>query len=192
VVATAVYRPQLVRPWVERALAPRGGTASLADLRLSLSPPALELSGLAIAGPPDEGDLLRLDHLTCELIPRAFLQGGAWLRHVEVKGLVFERPRPREPKGPPDLTPLTRLFDIEDLSLVDARLLVALPQGNLTADELFLRLVPGEGGNRAFKGSGEVTFRRKEQTVARGTLSVRGNVTPGPRSKPTWSLRRAT
>lgn len=179
-VALAVYRPQLVRPWVERALTPRGGTASLADLRLSLSPPTLELSGLAIAGPPGEGDLLRLDHLTCELIPRAFLQGGAWLRHVEVKGLVFERPRPRETKGPPDLTPLTRLFDIEDLSLTDARLLVALPQGDLTADELSLRLVPGEGGIRALNGDGEVTIRRKEQTVARGTLSARGNVTPGP------------
>ena len=180
VAALAVYRPQLIRPWVERALTPRVGTASLGDLRLSLSPPALELSGLAIAGPPGEGDLLRLDHLTCELIPGAFLHGGAWLRHVEVKGLVFERPRPRETKGPPDLTPLTWLFDIEDLSLTDARLLVALPQGNLTADELFLRLVPGEGGIRAFNGDGEVTFRRKEQTVAGGTFSARGNVTPGP------------
>ena len=180
VAALAVYRPQLLRPWVERALTPRGGTASLADLRLSLSPPALELSGLAIAGPPGEGDFLRLDHLTCELIPGALLHGGAWLRHVEVKGLVFERPRPRETKGPPDLTPLTWLFDIEDLSLTDARLLVALPQGNLTADELFLRLVPGEGGIRAFNGDGEVTFRRKEQTVAGGTFSARGNVTPGP------------
>jgi hypothetical protein len=180
VAALAVYRPQLLRPWVERALTPRGGTASLAELRLSLSPPALELSGLAIAGPPGEGDRLRLDHLTCELIPGALLHGGAWLRHVEVKGLVFERPRPRETKGPPDLTPLTWLFDIEDLSLTDARLLVALPQGNLTADELFLRLVPGEGGIRAFNGDGEVTFRRKTQTVAGGTFSARGNVTPGP------------
>ena len=180
VAALAVYRPQLLRPWVERALTPRGGTASLAELRLSLSPPALELSGLAIAGPPGEGDRLRLDHLTCELIPGAFLHGGAWLRHVEVKGLVFERPRPRETKGPPDLTPLTWLFDIEDLSLTDARLLVALPQGNLTADELFLRLVPEEGGIRAFNGDGEVTFRRKEQTVAGGTFSARGNVTPVP------------
>lgn len=180
VAALAVYRPQLLRPWVERALTPRGGTASLADLRLSLSPPALELSGLAIAGPPGEGDRLLLDHLTCELIPRAFLRGGAWLRHVEVKGLVFERPRPRETKGPADLTPLTRLFDIEDLSLTDARLLLALPQGSLIADELFVRLVPGEAGIRAFSGDGKITFRRKEQTVAGGTLSARGNVTPGP------------
>jgi hypothetical protein len=29
---------------------------------------------------------------------------------------VFERPRPRETEGPPDLTALTRLFDIEDQS----------------------------------------------------------------------------
>jgi hypothetical protein len=179
-VALAVYRPQLVRPWVERALTPRGGTASLAALKLSLSPPALELSGLAIAGPPREGDFYRLDHLQVELIPRRFLQGGPWLRHMEVRGLVFERPRPRETKGPLDLTPLTRLFDIEDLSLTDARLRVALPQGDLTADGVHASLVPGEGGIRAFHGVGELTFRRKESTIAEGTLSARGNITPGP------------
>jgi len=180
IVALAVYRPQLVRPWVERALTPRGGTASLAALRLSLTPPALELSGLAIAGPPPEGDLLRLDHLQFELIPRRFLHGGPWLRHVEARGLVFERPRPRETKGPPDLTPLTRLFDIEDLLLSDARLRVALPQGDLAADNVRLSLVPGEGGIRLLSGYGELTFRRKEKTIAQGTLSARGNVTPGP------------
>jgi hypothetical protein len=180
IVAMAAYRPQLVRPWVERALTPRGGTASLAALRFSLSPPALELSGLAIAGPPHEGDFFRLDHLQCELIPRRLFHGGPWLRHVEARGLVFERPRPRETKGPPDLTPLTRLFDIEDLSLTDARLRVALPQGDLSADGVFLRLFPGEGGIRAFNGSGEVTFRRKESTIAEGKLSAEGNVTHGP------------
>jgi hypothetical protein len=179
-VALAVYRPQLVRPWVERALTPRGGTASLAALRLSLTPPALELSGLAIAGLPPEGDLLHLDHLQFELIPRRFLHGGPWLRHVEARGLVFERPRPRETKGPPDLTPLTRLFDIEDLSISDARLRVALPQGDLAADNVRLSLVPGEGGIRVLSGYGELTFRRKENTIAQGTLSARGNVTPGP------------
>jgi hypothetical protein len=179
-VAVAVYRPQLVRPWVERALTPRGGTASLAALRLSLAPPALELSGLTIAGPPSEGNLLRLDHLQCEPIPRRFLHGGPWLRHVHVRGLVFERPRPRETEGPPDLTPLTRLFDIEDLSVSDARLRIALPQGDLTADNVSLSLVPGKGGIRAFRGDGELAFRRKESTIAKGTLSARGNVTPGP------------
>ena len=179
-VALAVYRPQLVRPWVERALTPRGGTASLAALSLSLSPPALELSDLAIAGPPEEGDFFRLDHLQCELIPRRLFHEGPWLRHVEVRGLVFERPRPRETKGPPDLTPLTRPFDIEDLSLTDARLRVALPQGDLTADGVNLSLVPGEGGIRAFHGDGELTFRQKENTIAQGKLSARGNVTPGP------------
>ena len=178
--ALAVYRPQLLRPWVQRALTPRGGTASLAGLRLSLAPPALELSGLAIAGPPHEGDLLHLDLLRFELIPGRLFRDGPWLRHVEARGLVFERPRPRETKGPPDLTPLTRLFDIEDLSLTDARLLVALPQGDLAADGVRLSLIPGEGGIRRFSGYGELTFRRKGSTIAQGKLSARGNVTPGP------------
>ena len=179
-VALAVYRPHLLRPWVQRALTPRGGTASLAVLRLSLTPPTLELSGLVIAGPPREGDLLRLDHLRFELIPGRLFHDGPWLRHVEGRGLVFERPLPREAKGPPDLTPLTWLFDIEDLSLTDARLRVTLPQGDLAADGVRLSLIPGEGGVRRFSGYGKLTFRRNESTSVEGNLFARGNVTPGP------------
>ena len=179
-VTLAVYRPQLIRPWVQRALTPRGGTASLAGLRLSLTPPTVALSGLVIAGPPREGDLLRLDHLQFELIPGRFFHGGPWLRHVEAKGLVFERPRPREAEGPPDLTPLTRLFDIEDLSLTDARLRVAMPQGVLAVDGLRLSLAPGKGGMRAFSGSGDLSFHEKGSPVFAAKLSARGTVTPEP------------
>jgi hypothetical protein len=179
-VALAVYRPALVRPWVQRALTPRGGTASLAGLRLSLTPPTVALTGLVIEGPPREGDLLRVDHLQFELIPGRFFHGGPWLRHVEARGLVFDRPRHRETSGPPDLTPLTRLFDVEDLSLTDARFRVTLPQGNLAADGVRLNLVPAEGGIRRFSGYGGLSFRRKEAPVAEGSLSADGKVTPGP------------
>ena len=179
-VALTLYRPQLVRPWVERALTPRGGTASLSGLRVSLAPPALTLSGLAIAGPPQEGDILRLSHLRFELIPRSFLHGGPWFRHVEATGLVFDRPKPRETKDPLDLEPLTRLFDIEDLSLADARLRMAMPQGDLAVDGVRLSLIPGENGVRAFNGYGELTFRRNGSVIAEGKISAKGTVTPDP------------
>lgn len=179
-VALAVYRPQLLRPMVQRALAPRGGSATLADLRLTLSPPTLTLSGLAIAGPPKEGELLRLDYARVEWIPGRFSREGPWLRHVEARGLVFERSRPKETTGPPDLTPITRIFDVEDLSLTDARIRMALPQGILEADGLRVRLAPGEGGIRSFIGEGEISFRRNGSTLARGKITSRGKVTPGP------------
>ena len=180
-VTLAVYRPQLLRPWVERALTPRGGTASLSEITVSLAPPSLALSGLAIAEPPSgEGDLLRVDHLRFELIPGRLFRGGPWLRHVEARGVIYERPRPRESDGPPDLTPLTRLFDIEDLSLANARLRVALPQGVLAVDGVRLSLSPGEGGMRAFSGSGDLSFRGKGSPVFAAKISARGTVTPEP------------
>jgi hypothetical protein len=179
-VALAVYRPQLLRPLVQRALAPRGGSASLAGLKLTLSPLALTIEGLVIAGPPQEGDRLRMDHLRVEVIPGRILHGGPWMRRVEASGLFFERLRPREPKGPPDLTPLTRLFDIEELSLSDARLRLALPQGSLAADALRLSLLPGEGGIRRFNGDWELSFRRNGSTVVEGKVFARGKVIPGP------------
>ncbi|MCR4308687.1 MAG: hypothetical protein NUW14_01480 [Deltaproteobacteria bacterium] len=180
-VTLAVYRPQLIRPWVQRALTPRGGTASLSGIKVSLSPPALALSGLAIAPPPSgEGDLLRVDHLRFELIPGRLFHGGPWLRHMEARGVIYERPRPRETEGPLDLTPLTRLFDIEDLSLTDARLRVAMPQGVLAVDGLRLSLAPGEGGMRAFSGSGDLSFRGNGSPVFTAKLSARGTVTPEP------------
>jgi len=179
-VALAVHRPALVRPWIQRALTPRGGTASLAGLEISLTPPTVALSGLVIAGPPREGDLLRMDHLRLELIPGRLFHGGPWVRHVEARGVVYERSRPRETEGLPDMTPLTRLFDIEDLSLTDARLRVVLPRGDLAVDGLRLRLAPGEGGIRAFTGTGEFTFRGKESPVFAAKLSARGTVTSEP------------
>ena len=168
IVALAIYRPALVRPWAERALTPRGGSASLAGLKISLTPPTVVLSGLVVAGPPREGDLMRLDHLKFELIPGRFFHGGPWLRHVEARGVIFERPRPRGTEGPPDLTALTRLFDIEDLSLTDARLRMAIPQGVLSVDGLRLSLAPGEDRMRAFSGIWGVVLSRKWKTRLRG------------------------
>jgi hypothetical protein len=180
-VTLGIHRPQLLRPWVERALTPRGGTASLAGLRVSLTPPTVTLSGLSIAGPPSgEGDLLRVDHLRFELIPGRFFHGGPWLRRVEARGAIYERPRPRETEDPPDLTLLTRLFDIEDLSLTDARVRVAMPQGVLAVDRVRLSLTRGEGGLRAFVGSGESSFHANGGLVFAARLSARGTVTPDP------------
>jgi len=182
-VLTAVgvaLRPHLLRPLLERALAPRGGSATLAGLNLSRNPLSLTLSGLVIAGPPQEGDLLRLDHLRVEPNLDRLFHGGPRLRRVEARGLVVERPRPRETEGPPDLTPLTGLFDIEELTLTDARLRLALPPGNLAVDGLSLRLTPGEGGIRRLSGDGELIFRRNGSLLAGGTIKARGKVTPGP------------
>jgi hypothetical protein len=179
-VALAVHRPALFRPWMQRALTPRGGTASLAGLKISLTPPTVVISGLMIAGPPREGDLITLDHLQFELIPARFLHGGPWLRHVEARGVIFERPGPRETEGPPDLTALTRLFDIEDLSLTDARLRIAMTRGVLSVDGLRLNLAPGEGGVRAFDGFGDLSFREKGRNVFASKFSARGTVTTEP------------
>ena len=123
---------------------------------------------------------MRLDHLKFELIPGRFFHGGPWLRHVEARGVIFERPRPRGTEGPPDLTALTRLFDIEDLSLTDARLRMAIPQGVLSVDGLRLSLAPGEDRMRAFSGSGELSFRGNGRPVFAAKLSARGTVTPEP------------
>ncbi|HEY7528434.1 MAG TPA: hypothetical protein VH660_04730, partial [Candidatus Deferrimicrobiaceae bacterium] len=179
-VALAVYQPQLLRPLLQRALTPWGGSATIADLRLTLRPPTLTLTGLSIDGPPKEGERLRLEHVRAEWIPGRLFGAGPWMRHVEARGLVFERPRPKDTGGPPDLTPITRLFDIEDLSLTDARFRMALAQGILEADGLRVSLVPGEGGIRSFSGEGELAFRRDGSTYARGRLAARGKVTPGP------------
>lgn len=179
-VALAVYRPQMLVPLVERALTPRGGSASLAGMTVTLRPLALSLEGLSITPPPGEGDLLRLDRVRVEAALGRLLRGGPWLRRVEAAGLLFERSQPRPAAGPPDLTPLTRLFDIEELSLTDARLRLALPHGDLAAHGLGLVLAPGEGGVRRFLGSTELTFARNGSTLAEGTLTARGEVSAGP------------
>ena len=179
-VALAVYRPQLLLPLVRRALVPAGGSASLGGVSVVLNPPAVTLSGLAIRGRPQEGDVLELDRLRVEWDPARLVRGGPRWRRVEVSGLVFERPRPLESKEPPDLTPLSRLFDIEYLSVDDARLRLALSQGILAVDGLRLNLAPGVGGIRGVSGDGHLTLRRDGSVVAAGRIAANGKVTPGP------------
>ena len=191
-VALAVRQPELIRPYVQRALAPRDGSATLAGLGVTLSPPTLAISGLVISGPPGEGELLRIDRLQAELITARIFGSGPWLRHVEAKGVVFERLRPSESEAPLDLTPLTRLFDIEDLSLTDARVRLAFPGGDLAAESLRLSLVPGEGGIRALTGDGKLTFSRNGSVVAEGNLAVRGKVTADPAIEVDLELAPAT
>ncbi len=178
--ALIAKRPDLALPWVRRALTPRGGSASLAKLEISLDPPSIALSGLSIAWPAPGGDLLRLDRLRAEPIPGRLFGGGPWLRHVEANGLVFERPRPGETKGPPDLSPLNRLFDVEDLSMTESRLRIAFPRGELAADRLQVRMTPSGAGVRRLDVSAELAVRRNGATVAAGTLSAEGKVVPGP------------
>lgn len=179
-VALAVYRPQMLVPLVERALTPTGGSASLAGMTVTLRPPALLLEGLSISPPAGEGDLLRLDRVRVEAALGGLLRGGPRLRRVEASGLLFERSQARPPAGPPDLTPLTRLFDIEELSLTDARLRLALPHGDLAAHGLRVSLAPGEGGVRRFRGNADLTFARNGSTLAEGTLTARGEMSAGP------------
>lgn len=179
-VALAVNRPRLVRPLVQWVLAPRGGTAILSGLNVGLSPPALTLSGLAIAGPPREGDRLRLDFLRAEVALDRLFSGGPWLRSVEARGLVFERSRPRTSEAPPDLTALSRLFDVESLSLSGARLRLALNSGTFAADGLRLQMSTGEGGIRNLSGNGELSFWGSGSALAQGKLAARGTMTPGP------------
>jgi len=179
-VTLAVKRPHLIRPLVQWALAPRGGTATLSGLNVSLSPPALTLSGLAIARPPRESDRLQLDHLRVEPALGRIFSGGPWLRRIEARGLVFERSRPRVAAGPPDLTPLSRLFDIENLSLSDVRLRLALTTGNLAADVPRLEMSPGDGGIRRLSGNGELSFRGTGAARAEGRFAARGTMMPGP------------
>jgi hypothetical protein len=115
-----------------------------------------------------------------EPVPGAIFRAGPWLRRVAASGLVYARTRPRETEGPPDLPPITRLFDIEELALSDARFRIALAQGELSADGVRISLNPGEGGGRRFEGNGKLAFRRQGSAVAEGSLAARGTVTAEP------------
>jgi len=95
------------------------------------------------------------------------------LRHVEARGLVFERPRPHEAKGR-RLTPLTRLFDIEDLSLTDARLRVACPRRSRC--RRVVCWIPGRGHSPLQRHRG-LTFGRR-------THHPQGNYSPAELSRP--------
>ncbi|MBI5017037.1 MAG: hypothetical protein HZB55_16320 [Deltaproteobacteria bacterium] len=188
--AVLVARPDLFRSLLLRALAPAGGHASASRLSLTLNPPALVLDDLSLAGPRPDDDRLTIDHLGVEFAPRRLLDGGPWLARVETRGLRFERTRPRPTERPPDLTALRWVFRMRELSVSDARVLFAVPQGIVKVEGLRVSLAPDRGVNRRFRGEATVSLSRGASTLAVGNVESVGLAVPGPALEAALSLTR--
>jgi hypothetical protein len=180
-IGAALRDPGRVAPLLQRLIAPRGGSASAKRIGLSLDPPSVTLSGLAVSGPSGGGERVRVDRLRLEADFARIARGGPWLRRVEAEGVVVEwTGGARTSTGPLDLTPLSRLFLMETLLVKDARVRVALAGGELDADGAELQIVPIEDGARRVTGIGRLTFRRGGRLAASGTVTVQGRMRPGP------------
>ncbi|MEW6488221.1 MAG: hypothetical protein AB1578_09950, partial [Thermodesulfobacteriota bacterium] len=178
--AVAVYRPGALRPLIERFLRPPGGSASLDGLEVSLRPPLLVLRGLEVRGPGAE-DRVRLERLRAVPILGRVLGTGPWLQRLEVQGLEVRRHLSGAGGGgPPDLSPLSRLFAVEDLSVREARLDLEVGGTAVTVAGLSLTLAPAAGEARELALDAEVGLGPPGGTQTRGRLRGAGRITPGP------------
>ena len=203
-------RPGLVKPWLERALAPEGGAARVETLSLELTPLILILRQVSLTSPEQAEPILDLEELRLQADPWAGLRKGLWLRRVSIS-----RPRLRlsqglpppdqgRDKGPsqgaaglPDLSGLKLLLGMEELRLAQGGLDLDLPWGRARLEELSASLIPvltpEEGTSTPspdrtearIELQGRVLIQAKAKTeeeglAFQGLVKARGRLGPGP------------
>ncbi|MBE0618484.1 MAG: hypothetical protein IH608_11245, partial [Proteobacteria bacterium] len=177
--AAVVYRPGLLRPLAEGLLRPPGGTSSLAGVEVGLRPPLLVLRGLDVRWAGSE-DRLRLERLLALPIPGRILGDGPWLRRVEVQGLELRRHAlGAGTGGPPDLSPLSWVFAVENLSVQGSGLDLDIGGTAVNLEGLSLSLVPVAAG-RELTLDADVSLREPGGGATRGRVRGAGTMTPGP------------
>ncbi|MFU8858600.1 MAG: hypothetical protein ACNA8S_16540, partial [Deferrisomatales bacterium] len=177
VAAIGVYRPATMMPLAEKLLRPPGGTASLEGLEVGLRPPVLVLQGLDVRW-ADPDDRLRLERLRAVIVPGRVLGRDPWLRALEIHGLEVRRHlRGEGTGGPPDLSPLSWLFAVEDLTVREARFDVDVGGTEVTLDGLSLSLTPVGDTARALALEAGIGLRRAGATPTRGWIRGIGEIT---------------
>ncbi len=138
--ALVLFHPQAAAPWLEKALAPAGGSLRLGRVQAGLSPPGLVLERVRLRDPA-WGEL-EIDHLELGLRPVWPGRGAAWLRSLRLRGLKL-RTRLPLPGPAAGLELPVWLLGAREVSLTGGRLELSLPAGTLRLEEVALALGAG-------------------------------------------------
>ncbi len=173
--ALVLFHPQTAKPWLEKALAPAGGSLVLGRVQASLSPLGLVLDGVRLEDPSWGG--LELEHLELRLRPVWPGRGVAWLSRLRARGL---RLRIRLPLPGPaaGLEPPVWLLGAREVSLAGGELDLSSPAGRLHLEEAALSLDSGRHLDLRARASWQ---GRGDKGPWQSPLELRGELAPGGR-----------
>ncbi|MGD8563548.1 MAG: hypothetical protein PVG03_13465, partial [Desulfarculaceae bacterium] len=181
----------MVRPWLEKSLAPPQGAASIGAMELGLFPPAAAIKNLVIDHPSRYR--LEIKQLTAEFDLAKLFQDEPWIKHVDIDRLRFSAaPVAGDTDEPLDLEALGWIFAAQQGRVRNSSLAIKTPKYRLSLKNLNLDLKsqPDKAAG-LFVSSGLEFAVPGGPAQLRGNLKIRGLVEPRPLLKGELILEQA-
>ena len=177
-----LYRPQILWPLAQKAVAAAGGTATAGDVELSIWPMLARVENLEIILPTITA---KLDHGAVYPDFSAKRRGEPLIRLVEVRGLRAEiRPSPKKEEkrpAPPDISGLQKIFDISEARISDCDISLPVGKGRAAVKGLSATIAPGAKDTRTLSASALCSWQGASPTEkASGPVKISGTLNRTP------------
>lgn len=143
-----LWRPETVRPLLEQAITPDGGSAKYGKMEISLSPPRITIENLQTSHPLKP--TIQIDKLVVNLAPEGIWGDDPWIKSVITDGIQVEIGSDGAKSSTPvDLSRLSLLLAIGKADVRNASLSMLGEQGSLNLAISKLVIEPKEKGERS-------------------------------------------
>jgi hypothetical protein len=143
-----LWQPETVRPLLEQAITPDGGSAKYGKMEISLSPPRITIENLQTSHPLKP--TIQIDKLVVDLAPEGIWGDDPWIKSVTTDGIQVEiRSDGAKSSTPVDLSRLSLLLAIGKADVRNASLSMLGEQGSLNLAISKLAIEPQEKGKRS-------------------------------------------
>lgn len=177
-----LYRPQILWPLAQKAVAAAGGTATAGDVELSLWPLLARVENLDLKLPAITA---KLAHGAVYADFSAKRRGEPLIRLVEVRGLRAEiRPsakKEEKPAAPPDISGLQKIFDISEARISDCDISLPAGNGRAAVTGLSATIAPGANDTRTLLVTALCSWQGASPTEkASGPVKISGTLNRTP------------
>jgi len=177
-----LYRPQILWPLAQKAVAAAGGTVTAGDVELSIRPMLARVENLDLTLPAITA---KLAHGAVYPDFSAKRRGEPLIRLVEVRGLRAEiRPSPKKeekPSKPPDISGLQKIFDISEAKISDCDISLPVGKGRASVTGLSASIAPGAGDIRTLSVTARCSWQGASPTEkASGPVKISGTLNRTP------------
>lgn len=143
-----LWQPVAIKPFLERAITPEGGTARFGKMELSLSPPRVTIEDLQTSHP--QGPAINIKRMRLELAPEGIWEDQPWIKSLVADGIQVEiKASQAKPSVPMDFSRLNLLLAIAKADVKNASLKMQSEQGCLDLLISNLAVNPLEKGKRS-------------------------------------------
>lgn len=179
--ALVFWQPELIKPIIERALTPEGGSASFGRIELSLSPPGITIENLQTTRAQES--TIHLAKLRMDLDPNGIWGAGPWIELLEAEGLKIEiATGPKEAPESIDPNELNLILAVRRARVKNSAFNLLSQQGRFGLKVSSLTIEPHKKDQRRFRLACRASWSDPGgEPLAWAAIKAKGSLDMSPR-----------